>query len=239
MATVTIVDNDLANAPNLIDSADVFVRMQYLDFLNREPDQSGFAFWTNQITSCGSDQACVQLKRINVSAAFFLSTEFQQTGYFVERVYKAAFGDASGFSTLGGPHYTPVPIVRLSEFLPDTQHIGAGVIVGQSGWESVLENNKQAFALDFVRRPRFSTAFPNTLTPAQFVDLLNLNAGNVLSSSEWAAAVALFGDSGSASNPITRAQVLRQVAQNQKFYNDEFNRAFVLADYFGYLRRNP
>src|SRR5262249_34118575 len=37
----------------------------------------------------------------------------------------------------------------------------------------------------------------------------------------------------------TRAQVLRAVAEDQDLYNAELNRAFVLAEYFGYLRRNP
>ena len=239
MATVTITDDDPANGPNPIDAPGFFVRMHYLDFLNRDADASGFDFWTNQILSCGNDQACIQLRRSNASAAFFLSTEFQQTGYFVERIYKAAFGDASGFSTFGGAHYTPVPVVRLSEFLPDTQQVGAGVIVGQPGWETALENNKRTFALDFVRRARFSTAFPYTMAPAQFVDRLNQNMGNVLSASEWAAAVALFGATNSASDVNIRAQALRQVAENQKFSHDEFNRAFVLTEYFGYLRRDP
>jgi hypothetical protein len=65
------------------------VRQQYIDFLDREPDQLGGDFWTNEITSCGTDSQCVEVKRINVSAAFFLSIEFQQTGYFVDRLYKS------------------------------------------------------------------------------------------------------------------------------------------------------
>ena len=37
----------------------------------------------------------------------------------------------------------------------------------------------------------------------------------------------------------TRARVLLDVADNAAFKSQEFNRAFVLMDYFGYLRRNP
>jgi hypothetical protein len=37
----------------------------------------------------------------------------------------------------------------------------------------------------------------------------------------------------------SRDQVLRTVAENQNLYNAEFNRAFVLMEYFGYLRRDP
>jgi len=65
-ATITITDNDVATGPNPIDTPSFFVRVHYLDFLNREPDQSGLDFWTNQITSCSSDSACIQLRRINV-----------------------------------------------------------------------------------------------------------------------------------------------------------------------------
>jgi hypothetical protein len=47
------------------------------------------------------------------------------------------------------------------------------VIVLQTGWEQVLENNKQAFSLAFVAAfPDFTMAYPNSLTPAQFVDAL-------------------------------------------------------------------
>ncbi len=132
-----------------------------------------------------------------------------------------------------------MPIVRLNELLADTQQIGQGVVVGQTGWETVLENNKQAFTAQFAQRPRLTTAFPTSMTPAQFVDKLNTNAGNVLSASDRATAIALFGGATDTSNVTARAQALRQVAENQILYNSEFNRAFVLMQFFGYLRRNP
>src|SRR6202048_1389674 len=174
---VTIVDNDSPSGPNPVDQSTFFVRQHYLDFLNREPDTSGLSFWVNNIDSCGADSNCRAVKRIDTSAAFFLSIEFQQTGYLVERIYKASYGDASGASTLGGAHQLSVPIVRLNESLPDTQEIGRGVVVGQGNWQQQLENNKQAFTLEFVQRTRFITAFETSMTPAQFVDKLFLNAG--------------------------------------------------------------
>jgi Calx-beta domain-containing protein/uncharacterized protein DUF4214 len=164
-AAVTITDNEIATGPNPIDTAGFFVRLHYLDFLNREPDAAGLAFWTNEITSCGANQQCIELKRINVSAAFYISIEFQETGYLVHRIYKASYGDAAGTSTFGGAHQLFVPVVHLNEFLPDTQRIGQGVIVGQAGWEQVLEGNKQAFCAEFVQRSRFASAFPSTMTP--------------------------------------------------------------------------
>jgi hypothetical protein len=81
-ATVTINDS-AAPAPNASDDTNAFVRQHYRDFLNRESDAAGLAFWTNEITSCGNDAVCRDNKRVNVSAAFFLSIEFQTTGNLV------------------------------------------------------------------------------------------------------------------------------------------------------------
>ncbi|MCM3906181.1 MAG: DUF4214 domain-containing protein, partial [Pyrinomonadaceae bacterium] len=238
-ATLTITDDASEPVGNPIDSADAFVRQHYHDFLNREPDAAGLAFWTDQITSCGTDTACVELRRINVSAAFFLSIEFQQTGYLVERLYKSAYGDAVGTSTTGGAHQLAVPVVQFTEFLPDTQEIGRGFVVGQPGADLVLENNKQAFIARFVQRSRFTTAYPTTRTPAQFVDALFTNTGVVPSASERTAAIDEFGGAGNSADNSARARALRRVAENGTLAQQEVNRAFVLMQYFGYLRRNP
>ena len=233
-ATVTIADNDVANGVSPIVTASFFVPIHYLDFLNREPDPSGLNFWLNQITSCGADPQCTEVKRINVSASFYLSIEFQQSGYLVERLYKAAYGDAPGTSTYQGAHQLSVPIVRLNEFLSDTQEIGQGVIVNQGNWQQQLEDNKQSFTSEFVQRLRFTNALPTSLTPAQYVDKLNTNAGNPLSSVERNQLV-----NDLTNGAKTRAQVIRTIAEHQNLVNAEFNRAFVLMQYFGYLRRNP
>ena len=214
---------------NVIDDVDFFVRQHYIDFLNRQPDPPGLAFWKNQILSCGDDAACVEVKRINVSAAFYLSIEFQETGYLVYRSYKAAYGLVPG---------TPVPL-RLNEFQPDTQQIGQNVIVGALGWEQQLENNKVAFFADFVTRTRFTNAFLTSLSPATFVDSLFANAGVTPSASDRAAAINEFGGAGNTADTAARARAFRKVAENSAFVDLEFNRAFVLMQYFGYLRRNP
>jgi uncharacterized repeat protein (TIGR01451 family) len=228
-ATITINDNESTNGVNPIDQANFFVRQHYVDFLNREPDALGLAFWSNQLTSCGTDAACIELRRINVSAAFFLSIEFQETGYLVYRMYKAAYGT---------PTTAPVP-VNFNEFLPDTQQIGKGVIVGQTAWEQVLETNKQAFAADFVTRPRFIASHPTTLTPAQFVDALFANAGVTATTAERDAAISEFAGAVTSADMAARARVLRSVAEHSTLTLQEFNKAFVLMQYFGYLRRNP
>jgi hypothetical protein len=233
-ATLTINDDDITAGSNPVDNAGAFVEQLYHDFLNRAPDTAGLNFWTSQITSCGSDQTCISQRRVNVAAAFFLSIEFQQTGYLVERLYKTAYGSANGSSTMGGAHTLPVPVVRFAEFLPDTQKIGQGVLVGQTGWETALENNKVAFVNEFVTRSRFTTAFPAGMSAATFVDTLNTNAGNPLSTTERNQLVSDLTTSAK-----TRAQVLRAIAEHPALVSSESNRAFVLMQYFGFLRRNP
>src|SRR6185436_7299794 len=72
-ATVTIADNDTAQGVNPLDVPRSFVQLHYFDFLNRVPDQSGWDFWTNQMTNCGA--ADLLVCRVNVSGAFFLSID--------------------------------------------------------------------------------------------------------------------------------------------------------------------
>ena len=213
-----------AACSNPIDCADPFVRQHYRDFLNREPDPDGLAFWTSELDSCGGDAQCVEVKRINVSAAYFLSIEFQETGYEAYRIYKAAYGDRPG---------EPVPI-RFDEFMADARQISDGVIVNQPGWQQVLEANKDVFTKDFVQRPRFTILYPAELSDSEFVDKLNNNAGQPLSQSERDLLV-----NDLAGGTKTRAQVLRAVAEDSDLIAAEFNKAFVLMQYFGYLRRNP
>jgi hypothetical protein len=231
-AALEITDDAQESVTNPIENAQDFTLQHYHDFLNREPDDRGLAFWKGQTANCGSSDP--EVCHINVSAAFFLSIELQQTGYFVERMYKAAFGDATGTSTLGGAHQLAVPAVRLSEFLPDSQQVGKNVAVGIGDWERQLEDNKQAFALDFVRRQRFKDAFPSTLTAAEFVSKLDRNVGGVLSAEEKAS----LGGFDPA-DESKRVRVLRAVAEDAALTRAEFNRAFVLMQYFGYLRRDP
>jgi hypothetical protein len=222
------------NTPITINDSDFFVNQQYVDFLSRFPDQSGFDFWVNQITSCGGDAGCIAGQRDNTSGAFFLSIEFQETGYLVERMYKVAYGDSSGTSTIGGSHTLAVPIIRRSEFLPDTLQMSNGVVVGQNGWPTVLENNKVAFANDFVSRTRFTTAFPISMPAGTFVDTLNTNSGNALSQSQRDSLVSQLS-----AGTLTRAQVVRAVAEDSDLATAEKNKAFVLMQYLGYLRRDP
>jgi hypothetical protein len=214
---ITVVDNDIASSgQNPVGDAAFFVREHYHDFLNREPDDAGLAFWTGQLSECGADARCLEAKRINVSAAFFLSIEFKETGYFVERLYKSTFGRRP----------------TLVEFMPDTQEAGRGIVVGATGWQDKLEANKRAFVESWVARSEFKQAF-DQMTNEQFVVALLANAG-VQSASERDRLVLDLNEGRE-----TRAGALRRVAENAEFAKKETNAAFVMMQYFGYLRRDP
>jgi hypothetical protein len=224
-AALTIMQNDATPADaNPIDGAAFFVGEHYADFFGREADASGRQFWTDEIEQCGADAGCREVKRINVSAAFFLSIEFQQTGYLAYRARKAAFGDLPG---------KPVPVTR-AELLRDVRVIGNEIIVNANGWEEKLEQNKRAYFEQLAASERFMALYPQTLSPEQFVDALNANAGGALSAGERDALV-----NDLKNGALTRPQVLRAVAEDSDLSRAEFNKAFVLMQYFGYLRRNP
>ena len=213
---------------NPLDDPAFFVRQHYLDFLGREPDPEGLTFWYNElVTNCPFiPSPCMDARRVHVSAAFFLSIEFQRTGFYVYRMHKAATGQ----------------MPRASEFFADTRKTAEGVVVGRAGWEALVEENQRRFADEFVARPEFRERYPETLTPAQYVDALNNNISHpfretepgALSSSEREQLI-----EGLAGGTETRASVLRQMAAHPDFVQQEFNRAFVLMQYFGYLRRDP
>jgi hypothetical protein len=223
---VTINDDDsVATTVNPIDDTNFFVRQQYLDFLGREPDTSGFQFWTGQITACGSNTTCIGNNRVNVSAAFFLSIEFQETGGFVTRTQRVAFGRQSA---------DPSSRVAYLQFMRDTRRVGAGVVVGQPGFDTLLEANKQAYARQIVTSAAFLARFP--VTPAaSYVDALYASAAVTPTAAERQAAINAFGAGGTAG----RVAALRSVADSNSVRQAELNPSFVLAEYFGYLRRNP
>jgi uncharacterized delta-60 repeat protein len=226
-ARVTITDNDTASAStNAIDNAQFFVRQHYVDFLNREPDQSGLQFWSSQLVDCESKpvaerQPCRDVRRINVSAAFFLSIEFQETGFLVSRLHAASFGDF------------PASLSQRDFFL-GTRFLGRDVVVGATGWEAKLEANKQAFLSFWVTRPEFMAIYAGK-TNEDYVNSLFATAG-VTTSQETTLRAQLI--TGLANGTETRASALRKIAESATVSSRLLNPSFVLVQYMGYLRRH-
>jgi uncharacterized repeat protein (TIGR01451 family)/CSLREA domain-containing protein len=147
--------------------------------------------------------------RVHVSEMFFRSAEFQERGYFIDRFYSTAFGRKPNFA-----EFTP-DLARVSGFLTTDQ----------------LEAAKTAFVNDFIARAQFATQYGSLSNPAYVDALLNTAAVN-LSNRQ-----ALID--GLNAGTLTRAQVLRQISESPDVYQKYYNRAFVVMEYFGYLRRDP
>jgi hypothetical protein len=111
-----------------------------------------------------------------------------------------------------------------AEFTPDIARVSGFLTNDQ------LEAAKTAFANDFVSRPLFSQY--NSLNNIAYVDALMNTAGMTLSNRQ-----ALI-DSLNAGT-LTRAQALRQIAESGEVYGAYYHQAFVVMEYFGYLRRDP
>jgi hypothetical protein len=202
---------------NPLETPEYFVRQHYLDFLAREPDESGFNFWSDQIRGCAGDAGCIERRTVNVSAAYFLSAEFQQTGGLVDRLYKASYGRSPAFA----------------EFMPDAAAVASGVVVGRSGWQQQLAVNREAFVTGWTERPSFRAAFDGLSNDA-YVDALLTNTTATGAQTDRNSLVSAL-NAGTAS----RANVLDQIANNGNFVRARFNGAFVMMEYFGYLRRDP
>ena len=217
VALVTITDDVPESIGNPIDDAQSFVYMHYHDFLNREPDPAGLAFWTNQITSCNGDATCIAAARVNVSASFFRSIEFQETAYVLYLIQKES--------------YSNMP--RYASFMSDLQEVSRGLVVKAPGWQQKLSDNQAQFADKWINRPEFKAVYDGLSNDA-YVTALYKNAGIVPPQAEKDKLVAAL-DTAS----MNRSTVLLEVANDTTFRQQEQRAAFVLMEYFGYLRRDP
>jgi hypothetical protein len=209
-AQFTAVAN--GDSANPIDTPEYFVRQQYLDVLGREPEEGGFNYWSDQLLACG-DESCIRAQRVSVAAAFFIEQEAQQTGSYIYDIYTGALNRKPGFA----------------EYSVDHQQ----VIGGQT-----LEAQKTAFAQSFVQRAEFASRYQANTTAESFVDALlqNVHSSGVDLSSERSSLISTYNAGASVNE--SRASVVRAMADNATFKQRQYNAAFVLTEYFGYLRRD-
>jgi hypothetical protein len=191
-----------------------FARQQYLDFLGREPDNKGLAYWTNELDKCGTDAGCLNQRRIEVSAAFFMESEAQLTGSYIYRLYKGALGRRLSYA----------------EFSMDRQQVIGG---------ANLEASRSAFADQFVQREEFTEKYAGATSAESFVDQLLMNMKQTSGADLSGERSALIEKYKSASEMnASRALVVREAVEQTAFKEAEHNSAFVTMEYFGYLKRD-
>jgi N-acetylneuraminic acid mutarotase len=212
-ATITITDNEsVTGSANPIAQTAFFVRQQYVDFLGREPDSVGLAGWQGILSNCpssGKDANGNFCDRIEVSAGFFRSEEFQSRGYFIYKFYSA----------LGR-----IPL--YPEFIPDLAKV-SGFLSAQQ-----LEDSKAAFVTEFMARSEFQNKYGAITDPSAYVNALLTTVGlpNHPSRAGWIAGL----NNGS----LTRARVLRELTESSEMQTKYSTESFVIMQYFGYLRRS-
>ena len=220
--TVTITDNDTtASNANPIDTAEFFFRQHYVDFLMRAPEASGFAQWVAALNNCGPgngdrgrDPAC---DRLMVSSGFFRSDEFLQVkGYFAYRFYEVALDRR--------PTYV--------EFVRDLQRL-----TGTTAADTTAR--QAAYTIEFTQRQEFIDAYPASMTLSAYVDALFTKAELGTSQSITRQDNTTLTRAQLADGSRTRAEILREIVESREVSNTFYTRAFVAAQYYGYLRRDP
>jgi hypothetical protein len=122
---------------------------------------------------------------------------------------------------------------KYAEFMRDVQEVSRGVIVNAPGWEQKLKDNQQQFAEKWATRPEFKALYDGLSNDA-YVTALYKNAGLVAPQAKKDTLVA-----GLNTASMNRAAVLLDIAADANFRQQEQNAAFVMMEYFGYLRRDP
>ncbi len=146
-----------------------------------------------------------------------LLVEFPRASYAVYRFYQAGFKRQP----------------RYEEFMSDMTVVGRGLYVGAPGWQQVLEANKKTLAEKWLERTDFKVLYDGK-SNAQYVDALFGNMSQTPNGNERDGLLATL-DKGSQS----RGHVLLQVSENTRYRREDYNAAYVLVHYFGYLHRNP
>jgi hypothetical protein len=220
---------------NPIDDARFFVQQHYYDFLSRDPDQGGWDFWTGQITQCGSNFSCLNTKRTDVSNAYFYELEYQQTGAYAFRLYRAAYGNNQPISNPDAANQLEAKkLPRYDLFASDRARVVGG---------ADLASGQQSMANAFVQRPEFVAKYPASQSGPAFVDAVLATIRNdtgvdlilqrpalisLCNSGGRAAVMYRLADDNTQTNPIN----------NRAFIDEEYNRGFVFTQFAGYLRRD-
>ena len=217
--TVTITSDDTQTATaNPIDSQDFFIKQQYVDFLGRIAEPTGFQFWMNRMNNCPTGQTC---DRVDTSMRFFQSDEFQERGFYVYRLYDAVLGR----------------LPRYSEFQPEVAIL--------NGPQTVQEQRlgKDAYLLAFMNKADFKNLYGQYLNTshtaatdaAMFVNALCARAGITPASKQ----TLINNLQSGARDPAHTLEDFILTPEMSNVGTLYYDRGFITMQYFGYLRRDP
>ncbi len=213
---LTIDPGVYSTFPNPVDDFRFFISRHYADLIGREADQGTIDKLVAQFSQCGSRSDCLRSRKVDVSTSLLVQNELPTTGVFLYGLYSAGLGRRP----------------RFAEFESDRS-----AIVNRG---DELESSRMALALAFVRRPEFERRYAANIKASEFVDSIissiNQTSGVDLAA-ERGALIELFNSSDRSS--AARAAVLARVVSHKSIIDSQYNQAFVLSQYFTYLRRDP
>ena len=143
---------------NPIDDPRFFVRQQYLDVLDREPDPDGLTYWSDQLRACPTGSYCFNDKRISIPLILSDAGEFRETAVFVYRLHTVTFGTVPTFA----------------EFQRDRSWLDAQHVDWRDPYDFLPIH--RAFIDGWVQRGTFRAQYPEGMSVEDYVNRLFDNA---------------------------------------------------------------
>jgi hypothetical protein len=198
---------------NPLDDHRFFVAQHYADLTGQEPDQATIEKLRAQLSLCGSRSECLKSRRLDLSTSLLVQNELPTSGLFLHGLYTVGLGRR--------PHF--------NEYERDRN-----TIVSHT---AEVTDGRMALALSFVQRAEFERKYPLSMKATEYVDqVLAAIAQNTLLDlkSERESLLALFDGTNAG-----RAAILDHAISQQRMADAQYNQAFVMVQYFSYLRRDP
>jgi len=210
---LTIDPGVTSSLSNPVDDYRFFLTQHVADLLGRQPDQETFEKLSAPFSQCGSHADCLRARRLDVATALLTQNELPATGLFLQALYSVGLGRR--------PH--------LTEYESDRKEI--------RNYNGGKEEARLALVKAFVERTEFDKKYPMTLNTTEFVDRImsSVSQSTDLDLKDQREALIGLSDGTSAG----RAAILAAISAQSKVLDSQYNQAFVLVQYFGYLRRDP
>jgi arabinofuranosyltransferase len=214
LVKTTILPDRSPVIKNPIDDPRFFVRQQYLDVLDREPDPDGLTYWSDHLVICPTGSYCFNDSRISIPIIFSDPNEFRETAQFVYRLYAVSFGTV--------PHF--------ADFIRDRSRLGAY----QVDWRDQVElvPAHRSFVAGWVQRDSFRARYPDAMTAEEFVKHLFENGRLDLDVAERERLIAALRAGQS------RADILYELVENDEFKQRVDEQSVVPMQLLMQLRRD-
>jgi hypothetical protein len=208
---LTVDPGVVSPVANPIDDYRFFISQHYNDLLGHEPGSDNLEKLIAPFVQCGSRNDCLRARRLELSTSL-LTQEVPTTGVFLYGLYTAGLGRRP----------------RFAEYEADRNGIRSN--------NANVEDARLALALAFVQRNEFQRKYPATLKASEFIDQL-LNSLPLSQTengkTEREKLLSLYNGTNNG-----RAAILNRLVSEPGMIDAHYNQAFVMVQYFSYLRRD-